>query len=267
VAKIGPYAGNTADIAGTEPAHTAVIDYFFNTGSRINPEDGGTNTVTTSVVGSGTVTMNPVQNEYACNAPVQLTATANPGWTFSGWSGALTGSTNPATLTVSGDHAVTATFTQNEYTLTVNTTGSGSVTRNPEKATYHLGDQVTLTAAAETGWAFSEWSGGASGSTNPVTVTINGNTTVNAAFIHSQYTLTVNKVGGGSVQVNPPGPFNYDDTIILTATADPNWAFSGWSGNISGSENPKVIKITGDTTVTANFVSTIKKIFIPLVVR
>ncbi len=31
-----------------------------------------------------------------------------------------------------------------QYTLTVNTVGSGSVTKNPEKAAYNQGEQVTL---------------------------------------------------------------------------------------------------------------------------
>ncbi|HHN93981.1 MAG TPA: PKD domain-containing protein, partial [Anaerolineae bacterium] len=38
---------------------------------------------------------------------------AAPGWTFSGWSGDLNGSTNPVTLTMDGDKEVTATFTSN----------------------------------------------------------------------------------------------------------------------------------------------------------
>ena len=39
-----------------------------------------------------------------------LTPTADAGWTFSGWSGDLTGSDDPATVTVHGDMTVTATF-------------------------------------------------------------------------------------------------------------------------------------------------------------
>jgi len=51
------------------------------------------------------------------------------------WSGDLTSSTNPDTLTMDGDKTVTATFTQDQYTLTVNTVGSGSVAKNPDQAT------------------------------------------------------------------------------------------------------------------------------------
>ena len=64
---------------------------------------------------------------YSFGDVVPLTATPGAGWSFSGWSGDLTGSVNPVTITLNGNKTVTATFTQNTYTLTVNTVGSGSV--------------------------------------------------------------------------------------------------------------------------------------------
>jgi uncharacterized repeat protein (TIGR02543 family) len=69
-----------------------------------------------------------------------------------------------------------------EYTLTVNITGSGTVAKNPEKATYHYGDVVELTANPNTGWQFSAWSGDLTGSENPKTITIDGSKTVTATF-------------------------------------------------------------------------------------
>ena len=61
-----------------------------------------------------------------------MTAIPVAGWSFSGWSGDLTGSVNPVTVTINGNKTVTATFTQNTYTLTVNVVGSGSVAKVPE---------------------------------------------------------------------------------------------------------------------------------------
>jgi hypothetical protein len=37
VSSVGLYAGN----AGGAQAHTAIIDYFFNTAAPVTPEDGG----------------------------------------------------------------------------------------------------------------------------------------------------------------------------------------------------------------------------------
>ena len=43
---------------------------------------------------------------------VQLTSNAAAGWTFSNWTGDLTGSTDPDNVTIDGDKTVTAVFTQ-----------------------------------------------------------------------------------------------------------------------------------------------------------
>jgi PKD repeat protein len=68
--------------------------------------------VTTNTVGSGTVNKTPDQATYHYNDTVQLEAVPDPDWTFSHWSGDLTGNTNPDTITVTGDMTITATFTE-----------------------------------------------------------------------------------------------------------------------------------------------------------
>ena len=67
-------------------------------------------TLTTNVVGSGTVARNPDQATYGSGTVVTLTATPAAGWTFAGWSGDLTGSANPQTITIDANKVVTATF-------------------------------------------------------------------------------------------------------------------------------------------------------------
>ncbi|MFC1966979.1 right-handed parallel beta-helix repeat-containing protein, partial [Chloroflexota bacterium] len=73
-----------------------------------------------------------------------------------------------------------------EYTLTTNVIGSGSVTKNPDQATYTQDSTVQVTAAPATGWSFSGWSGDLSGSTNPATVTMDGNKTITATFTENE---------------------------------------------------------------------------------
>jgi hypothetical protein len=62
----------------------------------------------------GTVTAEPTPNcggsKYVAGTQVQLTAQPAEGYLFMGWSGAATGSANPATITMDGDKAVTARF-------------------------------------------------------------------------------------------------------------------------------------------------------------
>ncbi len=92
-------------------------------------------------------------NWYNSGQIVSVSATPSAGYSFSSWTGDQTGSTNPASLTMSGPKSVTANFTQNQYTLTVsvNPSGAGSVTKSPNKSTYVYGEQVTLTATANAG--------------------------------------------------------------------------------------------------------------------
>ena len=67
-------------------------------------------TLTTTVSGSGTVTRNPNAASYASGTVVTLTATPGAGQQFLGWSGDLTGTANPASITMSANRSVTATF-------------------------------------------------------------------------------------------------------------------------------------------------------------
>ena len=71
--------------------------------------------ITTLVVtyagnGSGHVSLDPPGGVYEYGTVVTLTATADPGSSFAGWSGDAVGTTNPITLTMDTDKQVTATF-------------------------------------------------------------------------------------------------------------------------------------------------------------
>jgi len=71
--------------------------------------------LTLSQVGNGSVVPFPDQDYYKLGSALTLTATAQPGWTFASWSGNASGTDNPLSITVAGDTAITATFTQNLY--------------------------------------------------------------------------------------------------------------------------------------------------------
>ena len=60
----------------------------------------------------GSVSKVPDQDFYNLGDIVQLTANANEGYTFVGWSGDLTGTANPANLTIDSTPQVTAYFAQ-----------------------------------------------------------------------------------------------------------------------------------------------------------
>jgi uncharacterized repeat protein (TIGR02543 family) len=214
-------------------------------------------TLTADTEGNGSVAIDPDQTEYQFGEIVSLTASADPGWSFSGWSGNASGTTNPLTISILDDTSITANFTQNEYTLDVlvDPVDSGSVSVDPQEATYHYGDTVTLTASPNTGWAFTGWSGDATGIENPLEVTITHNTNITANF-SDEYSLvvTVDPANSGTVTVAPEQSiYQYGDEVTLTATAETGWTFSGWSGDAEGTENPLTVTIQANTSITANF--------------
>jgi uncharacterized repeat protein (TIGR02543 family) len=127
------------------------------------------------------VVREPNQITYGHGDVVTLSADANLGWTFAGWDGDLSGTAVPATITMLGHQVVTATFTRDEYTLTVDTVGKGDVGVAPT-GPYHYGDVVTLTASADSGWTFFGWLGDLSGNDNPATLRIERNMSIIAEF-------------------------------------------------------------------------------------
>ena len=143
-------------------------------------------------MGQGNVS--PGNLTYPDGTIADLTATPAAGWSFAGWSGDASGSTNTS-ITIDGDKTVTATFVQNTYLLTMITVGNGTV--NPGNVTTcNYGDIVDIDAINATGWSFSGWSGDASGSSN-TTLTMDGNLTVTATFV--QFNAVSNGKTSGQV--------------------------------------------------------------------
>jgi phospholipase C len=155
-------------------------------------------TVTSPSSGSGTVTSSPtgINCPGTCNANfssgTNVTLTASPGtnYTFSGWSGACSGSA-ACTLTLTAAETVSASFTLASYQLTVTSpaSGSGTVTSSPSgincpgtcNANFSSGTSVTLAASPGTNYTFSGWSGACSGSA-ACTLTLTAPETVSASF-------------------------------------------------------------------------------------
>ncbi len=69
------------------------------------------------------------------------------------------------------------------------------------------------------------------------------------------YTLTTTVNGMGAISRNPNASTYAGGTdVTLTATPTSGNDFVGWTGDASGAVNPKVVRMLGNTSVTANFV-------------
>lgn len=255
----GVFAGNASvDIHNfPAPAHTAVVDYIFNTSAIIDPEDPVAPSVTVNWTPQNAGT---VVKDVACGNPVQLTAIPEPGWELGTWGGAYTGSDNPAVVTFGYSETITATFVPASYTLnTVVMPPEGGVAAvSPEQATYAYAAVVDLSATSSTGWTFTGWGGGLNDPGANTSITMTGDITATASFEPIPYTVTVNSTGDGTGNVttdaeNTPGGYIYGTQVTLTAMPDSESTFGGWSGDSSESAISTTLVITGHMNVNALF--------------
>lgn len=240
-------------------------------------------TVSKTGTGSGLVTSSPVgidcgvscSTRFSHGSSVTLTASANAGSVFLGWSGACSG-TGTCTVTMTADTAVSANFATNHIlTLTKAGMGAGSVTSSPagiacnsgcasDTGTFNDTQTITLTAVASAGDVFTGWSGGGCSGTGTCVLTLAANTTVTATFQNLR-TVTVSKTGtgAGTVTSSPAGincgatcsgSFAETSTVTLTATASAGSLFTGWSGGGCTGTAPCTLTVpSANVTVTADF--------------
>ena len=141
------------------------------------------------------------------------------------------------------------------FTLTV-TSGVGGGVSSPG-GSYTQGKSVSITATPDPEYVFVNWSNGSTD--NPLSVTVNSNQTVTANFEKRKYPLTVSITGSGTVseEIISAGKttteYNSGSIIQLTAVPTYGWEFSGWSGSVSGVDNPIELSVNEEKTITALF--------------
>ncbi len=209
---------------------TATFSVQLKTLTVIKPGDG-----------RGSVTSTPIgidcgstcTSDFADRAPVVLTARADDGSRFTGWSGACTG-TGSCMVTMDSNKTVTATFSlpaAKTLTITKSGNGTGTVTSVPAgincgptcQASFSDSTSVTLTAAATDSSTFTGWSGGDCTGTGPCRLTMDQNATVTATFTRPatvEYTLTTT-VGGTGFGVVNLSPLPVSGRAGCTRTSSP----------------------------------------------
>ena len=206
------------------------LTLLFSCSSPDNQTDPTTNQQTTEytlTVNSGTGgTVSTSGGTYEQGSTVNVTATPNSEYVFSGWSNGSTD--NPLTITVNQNITLTANFIKRRYSLSINTLGQGTVsetlvTSGKTPTEYNSGSIVRLTANASDGWSFSSWSGNVSSTQNPIEVSINEAKTVTATFneIDSSTSSTTGNTynqdnAPGYINVNGQGEFN----LTITSSKD-----------------------------------------------
>ncbi len=256
----------------------ALTSYAFNnvTANHTITAKFAINTYTLTVnATNGSVTKNPNQSTYNYGTSVQLTATPATGYSFVNWSGDLTGSTNPASITMNANKTVTANFALTAPTISSFTPSSGpvgtsititgtnfvgitSVKFNGTTASYTVNSPTLITATVPTG-----------ATTGTISVSNPAGTGISTATFNVTYPLTIQISGSGTV-LKYPNQTNYTSgtSVRLTAKATidalkvitPNtpeptsWRFDRWEIDLTRTQNPKSIIMNGNKTVKAVFI-------------
>jgi hypothetical protein len=175
----------------------------FNISSNVTTtaQFGPAYTISTSVVGPGTITQSPTGTTLVAGTGMTLTAVPNTGATFTSWSGgACAGSTSTSCVfNLVQNTTVTATFAAAQYTLTTTASGPGTIQQSPPGTAFSSGTTITLTAVPNTGASFTNWSGACAGSTSTTcTFNISANTSVTATFAGAPAVTVPNPSQSGS---------------------------------------------------------------------
>ena len=219
-------------------------------------------TLTTSVNSSegGSITCSPTaaNGVYNYGTQVQLTATPNTGYQFTGWmvDGSSAGSTNPYAITMNADHNVVANFALQSFQITVNAGTGGTTTGS---GTFNYGASCTVTATANTGYVFSGWYENNSlvSPNASYTFTVTSARTLEANFTANTYNVTYTNGGNGSC--SGVATASYGSTVMVTATADTGYELSTLTYTPAGgtavdiTSSRQFTMPAGDVTVNATF--------------
>ena len=112
----------------------------------------------------------------------------------------------------------------------------------------YAGDLYLLSASAERFYKYS-----APTNNNTCTVPAKKAQVITLVSATPEYNVTINVNGNGTVTGANTGTYLEGTELTLTATPEEHYEFTGWTGDVSSTENPLTIPVDGDKNITANF--------------
>jgi len=224
-------------------------------------------TISASPTAGGTVT--PASGSYyASGTAVPITAAANSGYTFTGWSGSVGNASDASTsVTMSAPETVTANFASQtgvtiqtsppglQFTVDGGTPQIAPQTLNLSAGTHTIAVATPQAGSAGTEYVFASWSDGGAASH---IITVGSSPASFTATFTTEYELSTSVLpaGGGTVTANPSSTGGFYDSgtsVQVSATAASGYQFSDWSGDLTGASNPQTLVMSAPHSVTANF--------------
>jgi uncharacterized repeat protein (TIGR02543 family) len=220
-------------------------------------------TLTTNFAQAHTVSFNSHGGSAVSSAQViqgqtfsAPTAPTRTGFTFAGWfrEASYTTPWNFASDTVTQNVTLHARWDVITYTVTYNAGPGGSITGTSPQTVNHGANSTNVTAVANTGYTFANWSDGNSNATRNHT-NVTSNITITANFQINQYNLAVTSSEGGSFTHNGLGNRNHGSIVNLQANANEHYEFVNWTRGeeIVSTNAVYTFTLTEPTTLRANF--------------
>ena len=140
---------------------------------------------------------------FDANTSVTIKATPQTGYTFVSWTDSSTNKTysnNPLTLNPDQNTTLVANFEKTAYNININVTGNGEVQKQVVGggASFTHGATVELTAVPADQYSFFYWDNDPSDTTNPKSITLDGNKDFSAKF---DYEVAKNLVGDWEFEI------------------------------------------------------------------
>ena len=222
-------------------AHFQPQSFTINVSAE--PSNGGT------ISGGGT---------YNYGQTCTLTATPASGYTFLRWTknGAQVSTNASYSFTVTESANYVAHFELVNYVVSVsaNPSNGGTVTGG---GGYHYGENCTVTASANSGFTFINWTeNGQQVSSNPsYTFTVTNDCYLVANFTSQNYVITAMADPENGGTITGAGGYNYGETCTLVATSNNGYTFQNWTKNgTQVSTNPSYsFTVTESASYVAHF--------------
>ncbi|MDR3284552.1 MAG: InlB B-repeat-containing protein, partial [Treponema sp.] len=210
-------------------------------------------TVKIDTATGGAVAITPQKPTYKPKERVKLTAAAESGYEFKGWSGTVDSAENPLLLTVTDDIWIIPQFEKKAvppaYQIRVDEAAGGTVTIDPKKTTYAPEEQIKLAALPDPGYVFTGWTGTIRSNENPLLLIAHANHWIIPEFWKEAeipaYRIRVDTVSGGTVSVDPEKTaYEPNEQVKISATPAAGYIFTGWTGTVTGTANPLLLTAT-----------------------
>ena len=150
--------------------------------------------------------------------------------------------------------------TEDSSSFSLEILGEGIVTSDNAKLSgmegfYYSGYPLVLTATdTALGYSFESWSGGINSTGNPVTVVLDADKHIVANFVEVPvYNLSTSIKGQGRVSSKANGDYNEGAEVKVSAYPTWGYEFLNWDGDLSGNENPIIVKMDSSINLIAVF--------------